>query len=139
MIDNGWSVDLESEIYTILKTRAKAQLVTAYPHILFTQKEKRNDDAQFPTVRILFIGSPESGQTLEGDGINAIRSTIEIKITVNGELGLTALRNIQKVMMAQLKLLMFDVTTRQTLEDETNDTTMAVIRASRLIGASETF
>lgn len=133
-----WACDVETEIYSIVKARATANLITEYPNINFTMKAKVEDDAIFPTVYIHFLPSLEVGQDIENTQINAIRATAQVEITVGGNQNdMTDARKVAYTVLDEFKRLRFNITSMPEFRDSTNDTQRIIYRASRVIGSND--
>ena len=66
-----WVNDAQNKIFTIVKYRAKKQLVNAFPNIEFTTNIETGEPTSFPSVYIHFMPSAEMGGDVENTGINA--------------------------------------------------------------------
>ena len=137
MSQTDWVFDIESKIYTILKTRLEKSLKTDYPNLLITQQQKINDDTSIPTIFIKMLDSPEMGADLEGSTINAMLVYFETHITVTKDLGLKGLRKISAAVLENFKLLRFQMATRGEITRESSDTYTTIVRYERLIGAGQ--
>lgn len=81
--DNQWAYDLDKIIYSIVSARAKEQLVAKYPTLFVTDEEETSSNPQFPTVYIHSLSSVEEGADLDGQTINAVRATVQVKVSTN--------------------------------------------------------
>lgn len=135
-----WALEIESTIYTIIKTKARARLVEEYPTINFTNDNVVSDTAVFPTVYIHFLPSMEIGQDIDNVDVNAIRATAQIEITVgNAQNSLTDARKVVSVVLEEFKALRFNITAMPEFNGNTTDTKRMIFRASRVIGSQDTF
>lgn len=134
---NDWAVQIEDDIFTILKTRANSNLVTTYSEINFTRSSRLPvSETHFPTIVIEFIGNSEMGSTLDGQSVNAIDLTIEVRVIVKKN-DMAILRECISEMADQIKKLRFYISSTTRIDNETDDTIHAVIRANRVIGAND--
>lgn len=132
-----WVFDIESKIYTIVKTRLVKALSTTYPKLLVTQEQKLNDEVQLPSIYIKMLDSPEIGADLDNSNVNAMLVTFETHITVSKDMELTGLRRISASVLEQFKKLRFNMVTRGEIVRETSDTYKSIARFRRVIGAGE--
>lgn len=132
-----WVFDIESKIYTIVKTRLVKALSTTYPKLLVTQEQKLNDEVQLPSIYIKMLDSPEIGADLENSNVNAMLVTFETHITVSKDSGLSGLRKISASVLENFKKLRFQMATRGEITRETSDTYTTISRYNRVIGAEE--
>lgn len=137
MAQTDWVFDIESKIFTIIKTRLNKALLTAYPKLNITQQEKLNDDVSLPTVFLKMLDSPEMGADLENSTINAMLVTFETHITVSKDMGLSGLRTVSKAVTDNFKKLRFNMVYRGEINRETSDTYKLIARFRRVIGADE--
>jgi len=77
-----WASERRNEIYTLIKHRAKNNLVTKYPDIYFTQDDEQIVETQLPTVYINSLSGAEIARTIEGKTTNGFLFDYEIKVTV---------------------------------------------------------
>lgn len=137
MAQTDWVFNIESKIYTIVKTRLTNALKDVYPKLLITQQQRLNDDTQLPVIYIKMLDSPEIGADLDGSTVNAMLVTFETHITVSKDSGLSGLRKISASVLENFKKLRFQMTTRGEITRETSDTYTTISRYNRVIGAEE--
>ena len=137
MAVNDWVFDIETKIYTIIKTRLEKALKTTYPSLYVAQQEKLNDTPQFPTVILQILSSPEIGSDLNNTTVNAMLVTWEAHITVSKAMGLSGLRKVSAEVLDNFKKLRFNTTDRGTINRETSDTYTTISRFRRVIGGNE--
>lgn len=137
MAQSDWVFNIESKIYTIVKTRLTNALKDVYPKLLITQQQRLNDDTQLPVIYIKMLDSPEIGADLDGATVNAMLVTFETHITVSKDSGLSGLRKISASVLENFKKLRFQMTTRGEITRETSDTYTTISRYNRVIGAEE--
>lgn len=139
MAQIDWVFNIESQIYTIVKTRLNKALAATYPKLLITQQQKLNDTTSLPVILIKMLDSPETGTDLEGSTINAMLVTFETHITVaksGTNNGLTGLRKVSASVLENFKKLRFEMVMRGEIS-ETSDTYTLIARYRRVIGAGE--
>lgn len=83
MIDNQWAYDLETNVFSIIKTRALAVLESDYPDIFVTTDEESDSEPVFPTVLIQSVEPTETHSDLESDRINVVDFTAQVTVTTN--------------------------------------------------------
>lgn len=137
MAQTDWVFNIESKIYTIIKTRLTNALKDVYPKLLITQQQRLNDDTQLPVIYIKMLDSPEIGADLDGSTVNAMLVTFETHITVSKDSGLSGLRKISASVLENFKKLRFQMATRGEITRETSDTYTTISRYNRVIGAEE--
>lgn len=134
MANNDWFYNLESKIFTILKTRITKNLKSKYPDIFCTRSGRVNSEPVFPTVYIHELPGIETGEDLDNTGINAILETLQVDVTTN-----QSMQDCTWVMMevmSQLKALRFNMTAMPTYLIEDN-IYRGIVRARRLIGSDD--
>jgi len=137
MAQTDWVFNIESKIYTIVKTRLTNALKDVYPKLLITQQQRLNDDTQLPVIYIKMLDSPEIGADLDGSTVNAMLVTFETHITVSKDSGLSGLRKISASVLENFKKLRFQMATRGEITRETSDTYTTISRYNRVTGAEE--
>ena len=140
MADNDWTFDVESKIYTIVKTRLIKSWSSTYPNLLITQEQKLNNEVQLPSLFIKMLDSPEIGSDLDNLTVNAMLVTFEVKITIAKDgtnNGLTGLRKLSASVLDNFKKLRFNTVTRGEITRETSDTYTLIARFRRVIGGNE--
>lgn len=84
MINNEWAYNLETNLYSVIKSNAMAYLEEDYPDIFFTTEEEISDEPVFPTILIQSVEPTEMNEDLEADRINTISFTTQVIVTTNG-------------------------------------------------------
>lgn len=133
MIDNSWVLDVESRIFTKVKGRTYKELNKKYPNIYFTTAEELAEytDKKY-TVFINELQPIEQGQTLDGNTINAIMSTFQIRVTTTTSK--EDCRDIYKAILNAMKDLQYDVVMIPTIK-QTDGLYEGVGRFRRMLGA----
>lgn len=132
-----WVNDRQNEIYTIVKYRAKRNLVDDYPNIEFTSNVERGEPTQFPSVYIHFMPSTEQGGDLEQNGINAFLCGVQIQVTVTKEMGEKTCETVSWEVLSQFKALSFSVNMMpEFIRTGNADIRQMVFRVRRVIGAN---
>lgn len=135
---SNWVYTVENQIYTTVAYRAKKELIADYPTIFFTMDaEPENTDSHFPTVFIHFLPNPEIGETLDGQDINAITSTVQIEVTTSKEQKQKGARLIAWEVVEQFKKLRYSVVLAPEVKNTGNDTNYCVARVRRVIGNAD--
>lgn len=80
---NDWAIELESTVTALVKAKTLTQLKKTYPKIVITNEGENSGQAVFPTIYIHLLPAVEQGQTLDGQGINALLATFQVDITTN--------------------------------------------------------
>ena len=102
----SWVEDRIDQIYTVVKSKVITALVEEYPDINFTMDDSENTTAQFPNVYV-FFDTVERGQTLDGQGINAVFMTIRTKVSASKAQGNVVAQKVNAKVRDELKLLRF--------------------------------
>lgn len=77
---NTWYAELESKIFTIVKTRMTKKYKEKYPTIGFESEDTNRVPTNSPTVYFHEINSPEMANNLENNVVNMVRENIEIEV-----------------------------------------------------------
>ena len=140
MAQSDWVFNIESKIYTIIKTRLEKAWKTTYPDLYITQQEKLNDNTSLPTIFIKMLDSPEMGADLDNTTVNALMATFEVHITIakdGSNNGMSGMRKLASAVLENFKKLRFNVIFRGEINRETSDTYSFISRYRRVIGADE--
>lgn len=113
----NWALDNENRILYLLRAEIEQDVIALFPKAFFTTENEANT-TRFPTISFSEIGSPESGQTLDEDGINAISSTIQIQIIINTKKSDT--KKIAKLIVKAMKKLHYTSLTGPVFQDINN-------------------
>lgn len=135
--ENDWVFDIETKIFTIVKTRLKNTLLTTYPNLQITQQKSINAETKFPTIYITMLPSPEIGGDLVGETTNGMIVNFEVHITVSKDMGISGLRRCALAVIDNFKRLRFVVTNRGDIQGKTPDTYVMISRFRRVIGGNE--
>lgn len=82
-MDNSWVFDLETKVFSIIKTRSLKNLKSKYPNIHFTTTNNPKDaTTHYPTVYIHEMASTEQGRTTEYE-IGGITYTMQVEVITN--------------------------------------------------------
>lgn len=83
-MDNSWVFDLETRIFSIVRSKVNRKLKEKYPNIFFTTTSSSKDIiTKFPTVYIHEMPGTEIGITKEKDKIDGISYAMQIEVTTN--------------------------------------------------------
>ena len=78
-----WTKDVESIVYTRIKSIVGKKLKTKYPDLYFTNSDKVPTDPKFPTVYIHELSGTENARDLEGNEVNSTITSFQIEVTEN--------------------------------------------------------
>lgn len=131
MIDNEWAYDLETNLYSVIKSNALLKLQEHYPDIFITTEEESDDAPAFPAVLIQSLEPTETNEDLEADRINAINFTAQIIVQTNNSRSealyiANCIADIYKQRMFKIKPMPF--------VRKENELWTATFRAKRKIG-----
>lgn len=102
-----WASERRNEIYTLIKHRAKTNLVSKYPQIYFTQDDEQITEMKLPTVYVKGLPGTEIAKTIEGKSTNGFLFDYEIQVTVGKEQGQMAAEEVIWEVCSQFKKMGF--------------------------------
>lgn len=102
-----WVSERRNEIYTLIKHRAKTNLVSKYPDIYFTQDDEQIIETKLPTIFINGLSGAEIARTIEGKTTNGMLFDYEIKVTVGKKQGQAAADEVMWEVCSQFKKMGF--------------------------------
>lgn len=133
----AWVEDRTSDIYTLVKARARRNLVAQFPNIKFTTNEGTGaNSTQYPTVYIHTIEGSERAEDNENDNVNAFRFYFEIEVTCSKEQGRESTKRVMAEVLDQFKKLRFIVRTNALYISNTSIDT-GIARVSRTFGEND--
>lgn len=125
---------IESLIYSRIKNKIPSNLKDKYPNLNITTNSANLVDAKFPCIYIHMIESPESGEDMEGDEINALFVTFVIEIIDNKSASNT--NELSKAINKIMKSMCFRVIGFP-YNDNTDTVYRKVCRYRRTIGKND--
>ena len=75
-----WFAEIESKVYTIVKTRMMKKYKERYPTMDFVSVGENRVPKKSPTIYLHEIDSPEMANTLQNDVVNMVRENIECEV-----------------------------------------------------------
>ena len=81
--ENSWAYDIETTIYSIVKSKTYSEIQKKYPSLLFTDKGQSDSSPVFPTVYIHMLAPTEQGRTIDGQAINGLLVSVQVDVTTN--------------------------------------------------------
>lgn len=133
----AWVEERSSDIYTLVKTRAKRNLITEFPNVKFTTNEATGaNSTQYPTIYIHTIEGSERAETLENNNVNAFQFFFEINVTCSKEQGRESTKRVMAEVLDQFKKLRFSVRTNALYISDTSIDT-GISRVSRTFGEND--
>lgn len=133
--DNQWAYDLDKIIYSVVSARAKEQLAAKYSELFITDEEETSSSPQFPTVYIHSLSSVEEGADLDGQTINAVRATVQVKVSTNKDS--SDAREVMSVIADIFKTMRFKVIAMPEIK-ASGGIYRSDARFRRIIGANDT-
>lgn len=130
-----WIIDIPTEIFMLVKTRAQAQLNNLFPNALWTMDDSLTIEPIFPTIFMSFECS-EVGMDLNAQDINGINCVAQVDITVTKEQGIENARYISSIVVAEFKKLGFEITEAPMFRN-TVDLKSMIFVARRIIGQAD--
>ena len=81
--ENSWAYDIETTIYSIVKSKTYSEIQKKYPNLLFTDKGESDSSPVFPTAYIHMLAPSEEGRTIDGQSINGLLATFQVNVLTN--------------------------------------------------------
>lgn len=131
---SNWTMDLDSKIYSIVKSKVSQKIKSKYADLNFTNVQSSTETAKFPNVYIHMLPMVEQGQDLIGQTINAVLATVQVDVLTNTSQ--TDAKTVIYSVIDELKAMRFDITSMPEFTKE-NDIFHAVMRARRMIGSGD--
>ena len=113
-MSSEYVLDMESKIYTLIKSRCYPELSKKYKTINFTTSDEVSENPQFPTVYICESSSPEKDIDLIRVQVNSVLTVFDVKVTVDTDkqdvtkiMGyiLNAFKNLRFELVAKSKVI----------------------------------
>lgn len=134
-----WAIDIETDIYSIVKTKVTNALSTTFPNLFFTLDDASQTNPQFPTVYIRFT-SVEEGRDFESTSIPAIRIMAQYEVTTNKAQGISGARVVADKVLEAFKSLRFEAINLPEFQNNAiPDTKRLVGRCQRILGSGDTW
>lgn len=134
MVDNSWIFNIETYVFTILKTEGKKKLQSKFPNINFTTSNKVSGTPIYPTVYIHENEGMEKGMDLENCTINAVLENIQVEVIT--DTSRNDCKKIASVLTDILKGMYFNISALPTFE-EGGSYYRLIMRCSRTFGNDE--
>lgn len=135
-VSNIWVSDVQTKVFSKVKAILTANLKGIYKDLYITDDDETPSDPKFPTVYIHFLQPSERGQTLDGQLINAINLTAEVKVTTTKAQGMTTCKRVAYEVMDAFKSMYF-IATMPDFENDGTGTKTMIARYSRIIGYND--
>lgn len=74
-----WFAEIESRVFTIVKTRMTKKYKERYPTLDFVSNDENRVPTKSPTIYLREIDSPEMANNLENNVVNMVRENIEVE------------------------------------------------------------
>lgn len=136
MAQSDWIFALEDRIFTVVKTKARKELVGRFPDIRFTTSDKPTADTSYPTVYIHEIPGYELGADLYGEDVNSIY--YQMQVEVYGNTNKADVKDVMSVVTRVLKELKFQIVLSPNFTS-TSPTYRQVMTVRRMIGQADKF
>lgn len=132
---NEWAFNLDSKIFTLIKSRAFARLKDDYPKIIFTSTDNNTSaKATFPCVYIHMLPGAEVGNDLENESINGVLCSIQIDVYT--DISQYDTRKITSVIADEFKKMKFTINKMPEFDNE-GTVYRQITRVRRVIGAGD--
>ena len=128
-----WYAELESKIFTILKTRINKKYKTKYPDLNFTTDDTNRTPIKSPTIYFREIDSREMANNLENNVVNMVLETIEIDVH---SLTRAECHNVSAMVRDEMKAISFSIIQQSPPMDD-SEWWVCVMRFQRPIGSGD--
>ena len=135
-MDNKWTFDIQTTIYSRVKAICDAKLKTKYPDINVTMDSHIPNTPKFPSVYVHFLAPVEIGNDLIGQDVNAMYLTAQIEVTVTDAQGMIVANEVSSVVAECMKDMRFSATLPEFVDTDSEYRTVS--RYARTIGNAET-
>lgn len=133
--ENEWVYDLDTTIFSIVKSKALPKLIKRFPDVYFTSSGKSKSPPEFPTIYIHSLQGIEKGMDLERTRINAIQETVQVDISTNTNQ--SDAKYVMKITTDIFKEMMFYVVAMPELTSD-GETYKCTARFRRVISLNDT-
>ena len=103
---DSWYAEIESKVYTIVKTRMLKKHKSKYPNMEFTTDIENNTPKVFPTIYLHQISQSETAQDFSYKHINMVNASFEVWVITNTSKEDT--RKISAYVIDEMKSLAFN-------------------------------
>lgn len=125
---------IESLVYSRIKNKIPSTLKSKYSDLNITTNSANITDAKFPCIYVHMIESPENGEDMEGNEVNALFVTFVIEIIDNKSQSNTT--ELSKVIQKTMKEMCFK-SIGFPYNDNTDTVYRKVCRYRRTIGKND--
>lgn len=129
-----WISDIQSNVFTRVKTEATKRLKSTYPGIFFGTSDRVTKEPTFPTVIIKKLQGGERGQTLDGRSVNAVLSSFQIEVTDN--VSEKRAEDVADVVCEIMKSMAYNMN-GEPFPDNTESVYRNISRYSRIVGSGD--
>lgn len=136
---NSWIYDVQTDLFTIIKTKLMSKLEVTYPQLLITTNDALLTEPSFPTIYIHFLQGMEQANDLVNEEINAVTTTIQFEVIVSKEQGMNTCSKITADLTHSLKSLGFTLVFTPEFINTNADTKRMVGRARRTIASGDSW
>lgn len=130
-----WTSDIESIVFTRIKVEATEKLKNKYPSINFTTSSKVRTNPTFPNVYVKELQGSETGQTLDGESVNAVISSFQIEVADN--VNDKRAKEVAYVVYSIMKKMRYECI-GEPFADNIDETHRNVARYRRIVGYNDT-
>lgn len=132
---NQWAFDIKTLIPTLIKARTQTQLQKKYPKIRYTSEQELDGNPVFPTVYIALESQQERGRNFEGNEINAVYATFQLKVQTNTSRA--DCDNVTNTILLFIKSMKEDFEISNTLQTKANKIYVSTTRFAGTIAAND--
>lgn len=128
-----WFAEIESKVYTIVKTRMTKKYKERYPTINFVSSGENRVPKQSPTIYLHELDNPEMANDLENNVVNMVRENMECEVyALNRE----DTHMVSALLRAEMKALGFSII-QQSPPMQDDSWWRCVMRFNRPIGSGD--
>lgn len=128
-----WVSELDSMIYTILKTKLNNKFKKKYKNLYVTNSSKSADVPKFPTVYFDVLEGSEIGKDLSNTSVNGVSYNYQLSVTTLDEIQAKEIIDYCIVISKQMRFSISSMPIKQ----DTRDTFVRLIRCNRVFGAND--
>lgn len=133
-MSNAWYAELDTKIFTILKTKLNKKFLSKKPNLVVTNSDRNTGVAKFPNVYIQALSFSERGQDLDGLTVNAM--LVSYQISVSSNVSQEEVTDVISECIEIVKAMRFEIAEFPRF-DNIGEVYVARMRIKRVIGAND--
>lgn len=128
-----WFTEIESKIFTHLKTKITKSLGRKYKELFFTTDDANAAPVKLPTVHINELTGIENAYDLRGDSVGAVLETIQISVYAKNK---SECKEVLNATVLEMKRLRFEVPSMPVYISDQN-IVQGIVRCRRMVGSED--